>query len=112
MLPGVLLHVVPPPCRIYNSSNALPLLNWLGSEMENSSILFLGCLHNRHFPSVVQNKFSGVVDLSAAGGIKSCAIQHNGASSLALRSFQHPGVEVVEKRIVIVKTISHQIYDL
>src|SRR5579864_1103015 len=107
MLAGVLLHMVAPSRRINHSTDSLPLLNRADSEMENPSIFFVDDLRNCHFPSVVQNKFSGIMYLPTAGGIKRRTIQHHGTSSLPLQTLKHTCVEAVEKGVVIIKAFSH-----
>src|SRR5579862_4752215 len=108
MLAGVLLHVIAASRRINHSAYCLSWLNRARSEMKYPSIFFPGRLRNRYFPSVIQHQFSGIVHLSAAGGIKRGLIQHHGDSSLPLGGLKHTGIEAVEKGVVIVEALSHE----
>lgn len=49
---------------------------------------------------------AGVEDLSAAGGIKRCAVEEH-CRARCFDDFVHLGVEVVEERVVIVETVGH-----
>jgi len=68
---------------------------FLVGNFSNGDLLAIGCQHSK------------IVNLAAAGRIKSSAIEHDGRSAIALKGFDHASVKVVKKRIVIVEAFSH-----
>src|ERR1051326_1640483 len=55
----------------------------------------------------VSGYHSHIVHLAAAGRIKRSTVEHDGMAAIAGKRFDHASVEVVEKRIVVIKAISH-----
>ena len=74
--------------------------------MQNASIFFVGNFRDGDLLAI-GCQHAKVVHLSAAGGIKSRAVKHDGGLAIAVKSFDHASVEVVEKRIVVVEAVSH-----
>jgi hypothetical protein len=74
--------------------------------MQNAPIFFVGNFRDGDLPAI-GCEHAEIVDLAAAGGIKSSAVEHHSMLAVERERFDHVGVEVVKKRIVIVKTISH-----
>src|SRR5712672_1290563 len=104
MLARVLLNVVA-------ATNGIDAPMHLGSnrqrlrrEMKNASIFIVGNFGDGNLFSVRRQR-AKVVYLAPAGGIKSCTIEHDGSFALVLQYFDHLGIEVAEKRIVIIKAV-------
>src|SRR5215510_446742 len=112
MLSGVLLHVVPATRGINQTINALAFRQLLRNDMKDSSVFFLGYFRYRHFPFVRQNKFTCVINLSTTRRVKRSTIQHHSNPSVSLRGLKHTCFKLKKEGIVIVETLSHEIYDL
>jgi len=79
---------------------------WPSGKMQNASIFLVSNFGNIDLLSV-GGQLAKVMNLAATGRIESSAIKHNSRSAIAFEDFDHTSVEVVEKRVVIVKAISH-----
>ena len=75
--------------------------------MKDAAIFFVGNFGNGDLLAIGQHH-SQIVNLTAAGGIKRRAVEHNCRSAAAIKNFNNLGVKVVEKRVVIVKSFSHK----
>ena len=77
--------------------------------MKDLAVFFFPYLCYWQFPFVGQDKFAGIENLPAAGGIKRCAVKHDGGPSVSLGGLQHTRVEVIKKGIVIVEALGHEV---
>src|SRR5262249_37278334 len=75
MLSRMLLHVVATPGRIDRALNCSAYGEGLRDEVEDAPIVFVGDFCHRNLPAGDQER-AGIVHLSAAGRIKSSAIQN------------------------------------
>src|SRR5437588_311967 len=107
MLTGVLLHVVAAAQGIDQAPHWLSGNQRCGSNVMNGPIFFVRDIQHRDFGFVLQNENAGVMDLSAAGGIKSCPVQHDCTFTLVVPDLKHARIEGVEEGIVVVKTVGH-----
>src|SRR5258708_2536647 len=79
---------------------------WLRRKVKDAPSFIVANFRDGDLPAICCHH-SEIVHLTAACGIKSCAVKHDDRPALALKSFDHARVEVVEKRIVIVEAVSH-----
>ena len=107
MLTGVLLHVVAAAQGIDQAPHWLSGNQRCGSNVMNGPIFFVRDIQHRDFGFVLQNENAGVMDLSAAGGIKGCSVQHDCTFTLAIPDLKHARIEGVEEGIVVVETVGH-----
>src|SRR5215467_10610438 len=112
VLAGVLLHVVAAPRGIDQTDNILAFFQLLRNNMKDLAVFFLGHFGYWHFPVVGQDKFAGIENLSAARGIKRCAIQHYGDTSVPFGGLEHTRVEAIKKGIVIVEALRHEVTNM
>jgi hypothetical protein len=78
-----------------------------GGKMQNAPIFFVGNFRNGDLPTI-GCKHTEIVDLASTGGIEGCAVEHHGMRAVALERFDHSGVEVVKKRVVVIEAVSHK----
>jgi hypothetical protein len=106
VLAGVLLDVIKTTsgihCAMYRSSGS----KRLAGKMQDAPVFVVGDLNNRDLPSI-GNKRAKIVHLAAAGGIERSSIKHNRVLPIARKRFDHAGIEVVEKRVVVIEAFSH-----
>jgi hypothetical protein len=115
----MLLHVVAPPVDVEEPANPHRAFGNLSLYIvENPPTLFFGNLSDAKFrqelPTINFERFQfeppGIENLPAAGRIKRGPIKHYGRA--AIRSSAHVfqrGNEIVEKGVVVIKTIRHRI---
>src|SRR6185437_2210699 len=106
MLAGVLLDVVKPAGRVDCSMHRDSCSKRLCGKMQDTSIFLVRDVRNSNLLSF-RNQQTKIVHLSAAGGIKSCAVEHDGMLPLTLDRLQHTSIKVVEKRIVVIEPFGH-----
>jgi len=81
-------------------------LAWASGIRLYAAIFIVGNFGNGNL-FVDSSEYAKIVYLAATGRIKRGAVQHDCISAIALERFDHASVEVVEKRIVVVKAVSH-----
>jgi hypothetical protein len=78
-----------------------------GGKMQNAAIFFVGNFRDGDLLAIGL-QHSKIVDLAAACWIKSGTVKHDGGSAIADERFDHAGVEVVKKRVVVIEAVSHK----
>jgi hypothetical protein len=78
-----------------------------GGKMQNAAIFFVGNFRDGDLLAI-GCKHTEIVDLASTGGIEGRAIEHHGMLAVALERFDHAGVEVVKKRVVVIEAVSHK----
>jgi hypothetical protein len=107
VLAGVLLHVIKTTGRIDCTAYSRSHGKRFSSKMENASIVFVGNFTNGNLSPIHQQR-ACVMNLAAAGRIKSSAIKDDRLPSIARERLDHASLEVVKKRIMVIKAVSHK----
>jgi hypothetical protein len=107
MLAGMLLDVIEPTRSIDAAMHLRANSQRLRRKVEDASIFLVGNFGNRDLLAVGGQQ-TKIVYLAAAGGIKSRPVEHNGCSAIVVERFDHAGVKVIKKRVVVVKAIGHR----
>ena len=76
-----------------------------GSIVQDAPIFLVRNFGNGNLLAI-GHQHAEIVHLAAAGGIESCAIEHDGVAAIAVERFDHASVEVVKKGVVIVEAVS------
>src|SRR5579871_2083576 len=106
MLAGMLLDVITTAIGIHAPVNLSSRRQRFSRKMKNASIFFIGNVRNGNL-FAIGKQHSKIMNLTATGGIKRCAVEYDGRPAAAVKNFNNLGVKVVEKRVVIVKSFSH-----
>src|ERR1700730_6297928 len=106
MLAGMLLHMVKPPCSVNCSADFSSRSNGLSSKVQNAAIHVISYLADRDFFPIHQHH-ALIKNLSTAGGIECCLVEHYSMAAIALQRFDHSRIKAVKERVVIVETIGH-----
>src|SRR3954464_6027486 len=118
MLSRVLLHVIATPFSVNHTTHLHTWRHNLRNSVPNVSVLvleyFLHGYFERHSRFRLSRESSGVEGLTATGGIKGRSIQFQSpdrliAVALEFLCIQHTGTEVVQKRIVVVEALRHEL---
>src|SRR3954466_10147967 len=103
----MLLHMVTTTSGIDPAMHLRANSQRLRRKVKNASIFLVGNFGNRDLLAL-GGEHSEIVHLAAACGIKSGTVKHNGCPAIAVERFDHTSIEVVEKRIVVVKALGHR----
>ena len=106
MLSGVLLYVITPTRSIDRAMNLGSHSQRRRHKVQNASIFLIGDFGDADLLAI-GCQHAKIVNLSAACRVKSCTVEYDGGSAIAVERFDHASVEVIKKRIVIVETVSH-----
>jgi carboxypeptidase C (cathepsin A) len=107
MLTRVLLHMVKPTSGIDAAMHLRTNSQWFRRKVEDASSFIVGNFSN-HYLLAAGGDYAKIVNLAAACRIKSCAVENYGMFAVASERFNDTSVEVVEKRIVVIKAVSHR----
>src|ERR1700729_2880188 len=104
----MLLHVVAAARGVNLAMDAGSGLDVSGGfdVVDDFAVLAVGHFGDPKFGIGIGSNPAGVEDLAAAGGIKRRAIK-NQRGAWVVDHFAHFGVEVVEKRVVVIEAVGH-----